>query len=137
MHIGGDGWLKTLDFAPRDRAHLQDILLGGERADGSSIFAGMGIPTGQSDIVLRPRIESAFIDPFSTMPTLVLMCQHFGRDGKPLPESPDTILNNAYRHAMATTGVDLYALGEVEYYIAKRPDESDCYGSSDRSPWLP
>ncbi|MEN8150220.1 MAG: hypothetical protein ABFS86_10380, partial [Planctomycetota bacterium] len=22
MHVGGDGWLKTLDFVPRSRAHL-------------------------------------------------------------------------------------------------------------------
>ena len=34
MHVGGDGWLKTLDFVPRDPAHLTDVLTGGERADG-------------------------------------------------------------------------------------------------------
>ncbi|MDK9701096.1 MAG: glutamine synthetase beta-grasp domain-containing protein [bacterium] len=95
MHIGSDGWLKTLDFAPRDARHLRDVLLAGERADGSSIFAGMGIPAGKSDIVLRPRLDSAFFDPFSPVPTLILMCNHYGRDGNRLPESPDTILNNA------------------------------------------
>ncbi|HEB84940.1 MAG TPA: hypothetical protein ENI92_08080, partial [Bacteroidetes bacterium] len=53
MHIGGDGWLKTLDFVPRDFSHLRDVLVAGERADGSSLFRGMGIPTGASDIILR------------------------------------------------------------------------------------
>ena len=38
MHVGGDGWLKTLDFVPRGLSHLKDILSGGERADGSSLF---------------------------------------------------------------------------------------------------
>ena len=33
MHIGGDGWLKTLDFAPRDESHFRDVLMGGERCD--------------------------------------------------------------------------------------------------------
>ena len=40
-------------------------VIGGERADGSSIFAGTGIRAGASDILLRPRVESAFLDPFS------------------------------------------------------------------------
>ena len=30
MHVGGDGWLKTLDFVPRDASHLADVLVGGE-----------------------------------------------------------------------------------------------------------
>ncbi len=56
MHVGGDGWLKTLDFVPRDVAHLTDVLSGGERADGSSLFGDLGIPVGASDIVMRPRL---------------------------------------------------------------------------------
>ena len=37
LHIGGDGWLKNLDFVPRDYSHLRDVLRAGERADGSSL----------------------------------------------------------------------------------------------------
>ena len=70
MHVGADGWLKTLDFAPRDQDHLRDILAAGERADGSSLFAETGIKAGASDIVLRPRVNSAFFDPFSPYPAL-------------------------------------------------------------------
>jgi glutamine synthetase len=132
MHIGGDGWLKTLDFAPQDFSHLRDILTAGERADGSSLFKGMGIPTAASDVVLRPRVESAFLDPFSPVPTLVVMCAHLGRDGKPLPESPDTIVYNAYERVKRETGIDLHALGEVEYFLGKKPNEEDMYGAMDR-----
>lgn len=132
MHIGGDGWLKTLDFVPRDWMHLQDILTAGERADGSSLFGMMGIPTGKSDIVLRPRISSAFLNPFSPVPTLALMCGHFGQDGMPLPESPDTILRYAYERARSETGAELNALGEVEYFLGKPADEAVHYGTDDR-----
>jgi glutamine synthetase len=132
MHVGGDGWLKTLDFAPRDEIHLRDVLTGGERADGSSLFGMMGIQAGASDIMLRPRIESAFLDPFADEPVLVLLCGHCGRDGKPLVESPDTILRMAFARLKAETGVELHALGEVEYFLGKRPSEEDVYGSDDR-----
>jgi glutamine synthetase len=132
MHVGGDGWLKTLDFVPHSERHLRDIIGGGERADGSSLFRGMGIPSDASDIVLRPRIDSAFLDPFAPLPTLVLLCDHVGRDGTPLPQSPNTILRRAVDHLRAATGIELWALGEVEYFLGKRWDETDIYGADDR-----
>ena len=113
MHVGSDGWLKTLDFVPLSESHLRDVLEGGERADGSSIFAGTGIRAGASDILLRPRVSSAFLDPFSKVPALVLLCSHAGRDGRPLPESPDTIVRAAFERARTELGVELHALGEV------------------------
>ena len=132
MHVGGDGWLKRLDFVPHDEGHLWRVCEGGERADGSSLFPGSGIPTGASDIVLRPRIESGFLDPFSSIPTLVLLCGHNGPDGEPLPQSPDTIVRRAADRLFADAGVELLALGEVEYFLGKRRDESDIYGADDR-----
>lgn len=132
MHVGSDGWLKTLDFVPQGESHLRDVLEGGERADGSSIFAGTGIRAGASDILLRPRVGSAFLDPFSKVPALVLLCSHAGRDGRPLPESPDTIVRAAHARVRAELGLELHALGEVEYFLAKRTSEEDFYGADDR-----
>jgi len=132
MHVGGDGWLKTLDFVPQSVSHLRDIVQGGERADGSSLFPRTGIKSNASDIVLRPRVGSAFLDPFAALPTLVLMCGHVGPDGTPLPQSPDTILRRAAAMLWEHTGCDLWALGEVEYFLGKRRDESDIYGADDR-----
>ena len=132
MHAGSDGWLKTLDFVPRSESHLRDVLEGGERADGSSIFAGTGIKAGASDILLRPRVSSAFLDPFSKVPALVLMCSHAGRDGAPLPESPDTIVRAAFDRARRELGLELHALGEVEYFLGKHTSEEDFYGADDR-----
>ncbi len=132
MHIGGDGWLKALDFVPGDLEHLRDVLEGGERADGSSLFKGMGIPVGASDIVIRPRIRTAFIDPFSPLPALALLCGHVNREGAPLPQSPDTLVRSAHQRALKETGVDLWALGEVEYFLGRRASTHDIYGGDDR-----
>jgi len=132
MHVGGDGWLKTLDFVPRSVAHLRDIVEGGERADGSSLFPGMGIAAGASDVVLRPRPETAFLDPFAERPTLVVRCGHLDRDGRPLPQSPDTVLRAACARLEAEVGVELTALGEVEYFLGKPYHPSDIYGAHER-----
>jgi len=132
MHVGGDGWLKTLDFVPRTAGHFKDIVQGGERADGSNLFPKAGIPPDQSDIILRPRVRTAFLDPFASLPTLVLMCGHVDPEGNSLPASPDTILRRACAQLREVTGTDLWALGEVEYFLGKRRDESDIYGADDR-----
>lgn len=132
MHVGGDGWLKTLDFVPRDYGHLQTILTGGERADGSSLFGNLGVPTGRSDIVLRPRVETAFLNPFSPEPTLALLCGHAGVDGLPLPESPDTMIHRAHARTIAEAHTELHALGEVEFFLGRSKDDADFYGMDDR-----
>ena len=132
MHVGGDGWLKTLDFVPRDHVHLRDVLTSGERADGSSLFGMLGVSVTASDVVVRPRPSSAFLDPFASAPALAVLCDHVGRDGRPLPESPDTIVARAQARLWAEAGIELHALGEVEYFLGKRPDESDIYGATER-----
>lgn len=132
MHGGGDGWLKTLDFVPRDRTHLVEVIEHGERVDGSNLFPGTRIKAEASDVVLRPRVETAFIDPFSPKETLVIMCGHAAPDGSPLPESPDTIIRRACDFLRDETDVVLWGLGEVEYFLGKRRDESDIYGSAER-----
>lgn len=132
LHVGGDGWLKTLDFAPADATHLREILSVGERADGSSLFGVMGVPVTASDVVLRPRLSTAFVDPLAQQPTLAVVCGHYGRDGLPLPESPDTLVRRAFQRLQDEAGVELHALGELEFFLGKRPDESDIYGATER-----
>ena len=132
MHVGGDGWLKALDFVPRDSAHLADVLTGGERADGSSLFGDLGIPVGASDIVMRPRLSTAFLDPFAAEPTLAVLCSHFNRQGAPLAESPDTLVRAAYRRLREETGVELHALGEIEFFLGARLGDAEAYGANER-----
>ncbi|MCK5798775.1 MAG: hypothetical protein KAI47_16395, partial [Deltaproteobacteria bacterium] len=131
-HVGADGFLKTLDFIPRDLQHLRDIITAGERADGSSLFSELGIRSGRSDILLRPRLDSAFVDPFAAEPTLAFLCGHVGADGLSLPESPDSIVRAASEALARESGIDLFALGEVEYFIGRRALTPDSFGDSDR-----
>jgi glutamine synthetase len=132
LHVGSGGILKTLDFVPRSVAHARDILEGGERADGSNVLPRAGLTAGMSDIVLRPRIDRAFIDPFSPHRTLAVMCNHLDRNGEPLPESPDTVVRRAWRRLRDERGIDLRALGEIEYFLGKRPEEGDVPGKAER-----
>ncbi len=117
MHVGGDGTLKALDFAPRSHDHFLSIVRYGERADGSSLFPGTGIVAGASDIVLKPRVETAFVDPFSSEGTLAIMCGHATRTGDPLPQSADTVVRGAAAAVRRALGIELCALGEVEYFL--------------------
>jgi len=132
MHVGSDGWLKALDFAPRDEDHLRAILRTGERADGSSLFPGTGIDAEASDVLLSPRPGTAFLDPFAEMPTLAVLCGHRGRDGAPLAQSPDTIVRAAAQRQAEETGHDLWALGEVEFFLGRTAVNGDLYGHDDR-----
>lgn len=132
MHVGGDGWLKALDFVPRDADHLRRILYYGERADGSSLFAGTGIRARASDIILKPRPDTAFLDPFAEDPTLAILCDHIGHDGQPLPQSGTSIVRKAYNRLLGESGIELHALGEVEFFLGKEPDETEIHGSDDR-----
>lgn len=129
LHIGGDGLLKALDFAPRSETHLHRILSAGERADGSSLFAGL--TPGASDIVLRPRLETAFLDPFAPVPTLCVLCGHEGPDGEPLPASPDTIVRRAFDRLVEEAGVRLEALGEIEFFLGRFATDADVHCRSD------
>ena len=131
MHVNGEGDLRALDFLPRSEAHLREILRAGERADGSSLFPGAGLPPNASDIVLRPRLSTAFLDPFSEIPTLALLCEHRDREGVPLAQSPDTIVRRATERFRREMRAELLAHAEVEFFLGKSAEEQDVYGSSD------
>ena len=95
MHVGGDGWLKTLDFVPRSAEHLADIIeaASGPTARASSRARASRPQPPTSSCAHGSRAPSSIRSP--RLPTLVLMCGHAARDGSPLPQSPDTILRRA------------------------------------------
>ena len=68
MYPAADGRLKTLNFVINNEAYLDAILTCGERVDGSSLFPF--IEAGSSDLYVVPRFRTAFIEPFSELPTL-------------------------------------------------------------------
>ncbi|MCQ2066658.1 MAG: glutamine synthetase, partial [Bacteroidaceae bacterium] len=70
-YCGWDGKLKTLGFVIHSLEHLENILEAGERVDGSSLFPF--IEAGKSDLYVIPRYKTAFVNPFSEVPTVDLL----------------------------------------------------------------
>lgn len=114
-HVGGDGRLKTLNFAISSRAQLDQVLSMGERVDGSSLFPY--IDAASSDLYLIPRYKTAYVNPFSTIPTIDVLCSYYTKDGVRLASSPENILRGAHEALKDSTGLGLEAMGELEYYV--------------------
>lgn len=137
MYPAGDGRLKTLNFVINNEAYLDTILTCGERVDGSSLFPF--IEAGSSDLYVLPRFRTAFVDPFAELPTLTLLCSFFNKDGELLESSPENTLRKACRQFNQTTGLDFYAMGELEYYVIATNDgifpATDQKGYHESSPY--
>jgi glutamine synthetase len=114
-YVADDGKLKSLNFVPFSRDHLESILTAGERVDGSSLFSF--IESGASDLYVMPRYKTAFVNPFTEIPTLEILCSFYNNDGKPLESAPEYILRKAYTRFKKKTGYTFKAFGELEYYI--------------------
>ena len=110
-----DGKLKTLNFTIHSKQHLETIFSSGERVDGSSLFSF--IEAGSSDLYVVPRFRTAFVNPFSDIPSVDLLCSFYSSDGKPLESAPEFILKKAHDAFKKETGMTFKALGELEFYI--------------------
>ncbi len=110
-----DGKFKELKIPIPAKINAEIVLTEGERADGSSLFKGL-IDTGLSDLYIVPVFKSAFINPFYPG-SLDFVCRYLNASGEPAPFTPDNILGNAYRLLKKNTGLELYALGELEFYL--------------------
>lgn len=120
-YIGGDGRLKTLNFVVNNSEYLNKILTTGERVDGSSLFDF--IDADSSDLYVVPKYKTAFVNPFTNQPTVDLMCSFYTSEGKALNSSAYNLVRNANRMLKERTGYELYALGELEYYLFSEIDE--------------
>lgn len=120
MYPTADGRLKTLNFVINNASYLDAILTCGERVDGSSLFPF--IEAGSSDLYVIPRFRTAFVDPFAEIPTLVMLCSFFNKDGEPLESSPEYTLHKACKAFTDVTGMEFQAMGELEYYVISEDD---------------
>jgi len=121
----GDGRLKTLNFCINSLEHLDTLLSAGERVDGSSLFPY--IDASSSDLYVIPRYKTAFLNPFTEIPTVDILCSYFDHKGDPLASAPENILKKAQQSLEENTGYTFYAMGELEYYVFY--DKSDLFPS--------
>lgn len=117
-YTGLDGKLKELRLPIQSRDQAEDLLANGERADGSSLFKGM-VDTSVSDLYVVPVYKTAFLDPFEG-DSLNFVCRFLNREGEPAPFAPDNILRNAAERLTEKTGLQLQALGELEFFMLYR-----------------
>ena len=115
-YVGGDGRLKTLNFVITSKDQLDRLLSAGERVDGSSLFSY--IDAASSDLYAIPRYKTAYLNPFSTIPSVDILCSYYTKDGVPLPSSPENTLRKAQEVLKKSTGLTLEAMGELEYYVS-------------------
>jgi len=120
-YAGADGRLKTLNFIIKSRQHLDNILSAGERADGSSLFPHY-VEAGSSDLYVIPRYRTAFVNPFSAIPALDMLCSYYDKDGLPFANSPEYILRKSHEALKKKTGLSFEVMGELEYYIISEKD---------------
>ena len=119
-YVAGDGRLKKLNFVINSKAHLERVLAMGERVDGSSLFPF--VSADSSDLYVVPRYRTAFVNPFTEVPTLDLICSFYDWRGNPLESAPEFILQKAQRLLKERTGLVMEALGELEYYLFSEVD---------------
>lgn len=127
-YIAEDGKLKVLNFVITSVEHLETILTTGERVDGSSLFSY--ISPGKSDLYVVPRYKTAFVNPFSEIPSVDILCSYYTNEGKPLDSAPENILRKAHERFKKDTGFVFQAMGELEYYVQGKKEEM--YPSEDQ-----
>jgi glutamine synthetase len=110
-----DGKLKELKIPVANSLQAETVLAEGERVDGSSLFKGM-VDMGLSDLYVVPVYKTAFLNPFDEG-SLDFICRYLTKDGEPAPFALDNILARAVRNFRSHTGLELRALGELEFFL--------------------
>ncbi len=119
-YTAGDGRLKQLILPVNNMNYAERILAAGERVDGSSLFKGM-VGTSSSDLYVVPVYASAFIDPFDRK-SISFLCRFLDKDEKLAEFCPDNILMKATQTLKQKHKYDLWALGELEFYLIGEAD---------------
>ena len=95
----------------------EDMLADGIMFDGSSIAGWKAI--NESDMILKPDLESAVMDPFTAQPTLVLFCDIYEPStGQPYDRDPRSVARKA-RAYMESLGIGdtAYFGPEAEFFV--------------------
>lgn len=129
-YTGLDGKFKELKIPVSNKHQAERILADGERVDGSSLFRGM-VDTSLSDLYVIPVYKTAFFNPFDEN-SLDFVCRYLMRDGSLAPFAPDTILLNASEAFRKSTGMELCAMGELEFFLLTNPNNRTYHAAKQR-----
>jgi len=94
----------------------EDTFVTGVAFDGSSIPGFRGIE--QSDMVMLPIADTAYVDPFTSHPTLIIMCDIYTPEGERYDRDPRGIAQRAEEYLRSTgIGTEAYFGPESEFFI--------------------
>jgi glutamine synthetase len=112
VDLSGRGHHISLPAAEVD----EETFVNGVAFDGSSIPGFRGIE--ESDMVMMPDTESAYIDPFTAHPTLIIMCNIYTPDGERYERDPRSIAQKAEEYLQKTgIGTAAFFAPESEFFI--------------------
>ncbi|MDA3879195.1 MAG: glutamine synthetase family protein [Prolixibacteraceae bacterium] len=120
-YISADEKLKTINFVISGRTELQNLLKYGERVNGSSVFPYNG--ERHPDLYITPDFSTAFVNPFTKIPTLDIICSFYTWEGKKLDSAPENILQKAIDFFQEKSGYEVKMFSELEYYIISSSEE--------------
>ncbi|MFW6116228.1 MAG: glutamine synthetase beta-grasp domain-containing protein, partial [bacterium] len=118
-YTGLDGRLKELRLPVANRHEVERVLAEGERVDGSSLFKGL-VDTAMSDLYVVPVYRTAFLNPFHKG-SLDFICRYLTPAGDLAPFTLDNILHKAHSLFQKRTGLELHAMGELEFFLLSDP----------------
>ncbi|MCK6601519.1 MAG: glutamine synthetase family protein [Bacteroidetes bacterium] len=116
-----DGKLKELKIPVQNRKQAERILANGERADGSSLFKGL-VDAAVSDLYVIPDYKTAFLNPFDPG-SLDFICRFINRNGERVPFALDNVVHKAHEFFKKSTGYELHALGELEFFLIRKEED--------------
>jgi glutamine synthetase len=94
----------------------EDVLNRGIAFDGSSIQGFRSIE--ESDMVMRPVLESAYLDPFMSVPTLALICNVYDPYGNRFDRDPRYIAEKAENYLKSSgLATAAYFGPELEFFL--------------------
>ena len=101
----------------RMSAFTREMLENGLPFDGSSIDAWQ--PINRSDMILKPDVDSAFMDPFTADPTVIVICDVYDIYNKEMyAKCPRSIAKKALEHINEQNIADMAYFGpENEFFI--------------------
>ncbi len=101
----------------RMSAFTREMLENGLPFDGSSIDAWQ--PINRSDMILKPDVDTAFLDPFTADPTIIVVCDVYDIYNKEMyAKCPRSIAKKALEHINELNLADMAYFGpENEFFI--------------------
>lgn len=129
--------IESVDFKACDiKGRWRHITIPGESVSERLFEKGLGCDgsnygfkgVSKSDMILKPVLQSAFLDPFCDLPTLSFICEFYEADDNETPFSgdPRLILKKASRYFLSLGISDKLLLGpEYEFYVFRQVSFKD------------